>query len=227
MSISGIVIPQPPRMTGDSQTDARSLTNWFYDFYKALILNKGAVLSQDQYQPIVFDPDNLTDPAKATIYSAQLTANAAYLLARLIGERDINAGVGLDGGGRLVDGDVTIDLKAALASEIGGVLLAAAVADAGVTGAPPFELIADGTTATLGPMPSGYSGAAAVDIRITWDGAVQHPTVDYSVSGLNLVFTSIPPYGTIVAGVLNPATNAAAQLNALLASLRAAGTLDT
>jgi len=66
--------PPPPRLTGDYKSDAVTLADYLSDFYQAVVAAP----------PAAIDPNNLPDPANATIASAQLTANIAYQFAAAV-----------------------------------------------------------------------------------------------------------------------------------------------
>jgi hypothetical protein len=61
-----LVVPPPPRLTGDWPTDYLAVMNWMNAFYTA-----------QTTPPPPFDATNLPDPANTTTGLAQQTANAA------------------------------------------------------------------------------------------------------------------------------------------------------
>ena len=70
-----VIIPPPPRFTGDWQTDFLAVANWMDQFSRAFSTPPG-----------VFDSANLPDPANTTAALAQQTANAAYKLAQAVND---------------------------------------------------------------------------------------------------------------------------------------------
>lgn len=77
------VIQPPPRLTGDPASDIKSLSDWYWAFYKGAVLESGLLdpAFQATAEP-VFDPNNLPNPAATSIAKAQQTANEAYQIAR-------------------------------------------------------------------------------------------------------------------------------------------------
>lgn len=69
----------PPRLNGDAN-DSAALAQWLNDVHK-VIQKQGATINNLSGSTGSLDPNNLPDPADATIASAQSTANAAYQLA--------------------------------------------------------------------------------------------------------------------------------------------------
>jgi hypothetical protein len=69
----------PPRLSGDAG-DAPALAQWLNDVHK-LIIKQGSTINNLSGSTGTLDPNSLPDPAKASIASAQATANAAYQLA--------------------------------------------------------------------------------------------------------------------------------------------------
>ena len=74
-----LIIPPPPRLTGDYATDNVALSNWMWAFFNAQTTPPGQ-----------FDPNNLPDPTNTTAALAQQTANAAYTLADAVNKSQPN-----------------------------------------------------------------------------------------------------------------------------------------
>ena len=77
--------PPPPRQTGNAEEDILSIAQWANAFYKAVVLEgeyakANQVLGALADLPEDFDTADLTDPASATVATAQQTANDGYLL---------------------------------------------------------------------------------------------------------------------------------------------------
>ena len=70
---ANLIIPPPPRLTGDWPTDYTAVANWMSEFYSAQTTPPG-----------IFDPTTLPDPSNTTTGLAQQTANAAYNLAQAV-----------------------------------------------------------------------------------------------------------------------------------------------
>lgn len=68
-----VIVPPPPRLTGDWPTDFVAVQTWMSQFYTA-----------NTTPPGVFDPSNLPNPTNTTVGLAQQTANAAYKLAAAV-----------------------------------------------------------------------------------------------------------------------------------------------
>jgi hypothetical protein len=64
---ANLVVPPPPRLTGDWQSDYIAVSNWMSDFYFA-----------QTTPPPLFDPSALPDPTNTTAGLAQQTANIAW-----------------------------------------------------------------------------------------------------------------------------------------------------
>lgn len=80
--VTGLLVP-PPRSTGDITQDYPLLLNWLQEFYNQNQASTQYLQSQAEV-PADFDPSTLTDPSKATIASAQQTANNAFTLAETL-----------------------------------------------------------------------------------------------------------------------------------------------
>lgn len=70
--------PPPPRLSGEPQSDARSMEQWFASFYDNIVRGTQLADPDRQYTPSEFDPDNLPDPTDSSIANAQQTANEAF-----------------------------------------------------------------------------------------------------------------------------------------------------
>lgn len=78
MARKDVVIPSPPRPSGDPASDIIALTRWLNDFYNTAVRLSGLLNPNFQATPDTFDANNLFDPENTTIANAQLTANLAY-----------------------------------------------------------------------------------------------------------------------------------------------------
>jgi len=70
-------------MTGKSDQDVVAMSQYLFSFYRAVVLENEYAKASTVLAalPADFDASLLTDPASATIATAQQTANDAYLLA--------------------------------------------------------------------------------------------------------------------------------------------------
>ena len=76
------IVPPPPRLSGNYQADQVVLSDYLWDFYNGVTTG-----------PTSIDPNNLPDPATATLASAQLVANLAYQFAMSINAALGDAGI--------------------------------------------------------------------------------------------------------------------------------------
>lgn len=80
---ASVIVPSPPRLSGDYASDWLILADYFQDFYNGAL----------SFPSETVDPNNLTNPGNASIATAQLTANAAYNFCLAINEALARAGV--------------------------------------------------------------------------------------------------------------------------------------
>lgn len=73
------VLESPPRSTGNPQQDYVQLVNWIYRAYQTI--QETIAYINKQVETVDLDIASLPDPATANVYSAQLTANTAYVHA--------------------------------------------------------------------------------------------------------------------------------------------------
>lgn len=73
MATRQVIVPPPPRLSGDWQTDYVAISFWMSQFYTA-----------NTTPPGTFDPSALPEPTNTTSSLAQQTANIAYKFADLI-----------------------------------------------------------------------------------------------------------------------------------------------
>jgi hypothetical protein len=84
---SVVVIPTPPRFTGQWEQDVKALQDWQQRFYIATVQESG--LLDPSYQASGgegIEADNLPDPTATTIARAQATANLAVTMVEALGE---------------------------------------------------------------------------------------------------------------------------------------------
>lgn len=84
------VVPPPPRLniarpSGDHATDiaalheaVQAIHEYLGRLHNSAVVESGLLDPSRQLANVTFDPAAITDPTKATIASAQATANAAY-----------------------------------------------------------------------------------------------------------------------------------------------------
>ncbi len=77
-------IPQPPRLTGEAETDIASLNFWANQLYQYGVLQGGLLTAETQSQSGTFSPTNLPNPGASTVATAQTVANEAYTLAETV-----------------------------------------------------------------------------------------------------------------------------------------------
>lgn len=78
-------LESPPRTTGNVQQDLPILIDWFWKAYQ--VISQAVQFINSQIVTSELDITALPDPATATLYSAQQTANLAYALADQTADR--------------------------------------------------------------------------------------------------------------------------------------------
>src|SRR5690349_258801 len=75
-------LPQPPRLRGDAQADARAQVDWSWRFWRSLTIDDQVLVRSVEYaDPGTFTPTSLPSPTGTTVAKAQQTANSAYGIA--------------------------------------------------------------------------------------------------------------------------------------------------
>jgi len=78
------IVPQPPTLTGDAQSDMMGVIDWMWDLYAMMAVQQGPLNPNTQTTPQPWDPNNLPQPSNTTLATAQQTANLAWKFATLI-----------------------------------------------------------------------------------------------------------------------------------------------
>lgn len=99
----GTKVPPPPRLSDNSKVALSQLGRYVQDLFNEF--DSGEILQRsNQSQTGTIDPDDLPDPATATVASAQQTANEALVAAN---EAKATAGAILGGGQVTISGVAT------------------------------------------------------------------------------------------------------------------------
>lgn len=161
---------EPPRLTGEPQTDLASLREWIWSFYLQTVIQSG--LLDPIYQQVegLISFDVLPDPQATTIARAQATANAAWTAGEQFKvDLDFNLRQWIFGGTFTISGGAT-SASPVFANDIGTTDYRATATPTGSTGVvsnDAFRVVQQ--TKGTGGIAFSVAGAPGVGASVTYD----------------------------------------------------------